>query len=54
MSDNENGRLRGQEITFTVAKATYTGRAEGNRMRVRLDVDMSPSLPLGRRWDQVP
>jgi hypothetical protein len=30
----ENGRLRGEEISFTVGKSTYTGRVEGNRMRV--------------------
>lgn len=30
----EDGRLRGEEISFTVGKATYKGRVEGNRMRV--------------------
>jgi SAM-dependent methyltransferase len=30
----ENGRLRGEEISFTVGKSIYTGRVEGNRMRV--------------------
>src|SRR5215210_6538685 len=28
----ENGRLRGEEISFTAGKATYTGRVDGNRM----------------------
>jgi hypothetical protein len=35
----ENGRLRGEEIFFTVGKATYTGRIDGNRMRVSATVD---------------
>jgi len=35
----ENGRLRGEEISFTVSKATYRGRVEGNRMRVGATVD---------------
>jgi hypothetical protein len=35
----ENGRLRGEEISFTVGKATYRGRVEGNRMRVGATVD---------------
>jgi precorrin-6B methylase 2 len=28
----ENGRVRGEEITFTAGGAQYTGRANGNRM----------------------
>jgi SAM-dependent methyltransferase len=35
----ENGRLRGDEITFTVGETVYTGRVEQNRMRVRATVD---------------
>ncbi|MEP7309169.1 MAG: SAM-dependent methyltransferase, partial [Acidobacteriota bacterium] len=35
----ENGRLRGEEITFTVSNLTYKGRVEGNRMRVGATVD---------------
>jgi hypothetical protein len=35
----ENGRMRGDEISFTVGKTTYTGRVERNRMRVRATVD---------------
>ena len=35
----ENGRLRGDEISFTVGRSTYTGRVEGNRMRVSATVD---------------
>ena len=35
----ENGRLRGDEISFTVGKSRYTGRVEGNRMRVSATVD---------------
>jgi SAM-dependent methyltransferase len=35
----ENGRLRGDAISFTVGEATYTGRVEGNRMRVSATVD---------------
>jgi hypothetical protein len=27
------GRLRGEEITFTVGDATYTGRVDGNVMK---------------------
>ena len=34
-----NGRLRGDEIAFTVGETTYTGRVEENRMRVRAAVD---------------
>ena len=30
----ENGRLRGDEISFSAGRATYTGRVEGNRMWV--------------------
>jgi hypothetical protein len=35
----ENGRLRGDAISFTVGETTYAGRAEENRMRVRSTVD---------------
>jgi hypothetical protein len=35
----ESGRLRGEEISFTVRKTTYAGRVEGSRMRVRATVD---------------
>jgi hypothetical protein len=35
----ENGRLRGEEISFTVGKATYNGRVDGSRMRVGATVD---------------
>ena len=35
----ENGRLRGDEISFTVSGATYTGRVEETRMQVRATVD---------------
>ena len=34
-----NGRLRGNEISFTVGDLTYTGRVEGDRMRVGTTVD---------------
>ena len=34
----ENGRLRGEEISFTVGRSTYTGRVERNRMRVSATV----------------
>jgi SAM-dependent methyltransferase len=35
----ENGRLRGDEISFTVGETTYAGRVEENRMQVRATVD---------------
>jgi len=35
----ENGRLRGEEISFTVNHATYRGRVDGSRMRVGATVD---------------
>jgi hypothetical protein len=35
----ESGRLRGDEISFTVGKTTYAGRVEGSRMRVHATVD---------------
>ena len=35
----ENGRLRGEEISFMVSKATYRGRVEAGRMRVGASVD---------------
>lgn len=34
-----NGRLRGEEISFTVGATTYTGRVDGYRMRVSSTVD---------------
>jgi hypothetical protein len=51
----ENGRLRGKEISFTVGTSTYTGRVDGNRMRVSATVDgrviqwTATALPTGRR-----
>ena len=51
----ENGRLRGEEISFTVGKSTYTGRVERNRMRVSATVDghvvewTATALPTLRR-----
>ena len=38
----ENGRLRGEEISFTVGRANYRGRVEGTRMRVTAVVDGTP------------
>jgi SAM-dependent methyltransferase len=35
----EKGRLRGEEISFTVGTTTYRGRVEGGRMRVSATVD---------------
>jgi SAM-dependent methyltransferase len=35
----ENGRVRGDAISFTVGGLTYTGRVEGDRMRVSTTVD---------------
>jgi hypothetical protein len=35
----ENGRLRGNDISFTVRSATYSGRVDGTRMRVSATVD---------------
>jgi SAM-dependent methyltransferase len=35
----ENGRLRGDEISFTVEGATYNGTVDQNRMRVTATVD---------------
>jgi hypothetical protein len=34
-----DGRLRGEEFSFTVGSATYRGRVEGLRMRMRATVD---------------
>ena len=51
----ENGRLRGEEISFTVGRTTYTGRVDGNRMRVGATVDgqatrwTATALPTLRR-----
>ena len=38
----ENGRLRGEEISFTVGATTYTGRVEGTRMQLRATADGKP------------
>jgi SAM-dependent methyltransferase len=35
----ENGRLHGEEISFTVGGASYSGRVDGVRMRVSATVD---------------
>jgi SAM-dependent methyltransferase len=35
----ENGRLRGENISFTVGSNTYSGRIEGMRMHMRAMVD---------------
>jgi precorrin-6B methylase 2 len=35
----ESGRLRGEEISFTVGTATYRGRVDGSEMRVSATVD---------------
>jgi hypothetical protein len=35
----ENGRLRGEEISFTVGKSMYAGRVAENRMRVSTTAD---------------
>ena len=51
----ENGRLRGEEISLTVGKSTYTGRVETNRMRLSATVDghvmewTATALPTLRR-----
>jgi hypothetical protein len=37
------GRLRGQEISFTVESATYRGLVDGNRMRLSSTVDGKPA-----------
>jgi hypothetical protein len=34
-----HGRLRGDEISFTVGETTYEGHVEENRMQVRATVD---------------
>lgn len=38
----ENGRLRGEEISFMVGATTYTGRVEGARMQIGSTVDGRP------------
>jgi SAM-dependent methyltransferase len=38
----ENGRLRGDEITFSAGHTTYTGRVDGSRMQVSATVDGRP------------
>lgn len=38
----ENGRLRGDEISFTVGPVAYTGRVDGPRMRLAATVDGRP------------
>jgi SAM-dependent methyltransferase len=35
----ESGRVRGEEISFTVGTATYIGRVEGDRMRLSAPVN---------------
>jgi SAM-dependent methyltransferase len=51
----ENGRLRGEEISFTAGRAAYAGLVEGNRMRVSATVDgqaiewTATALPTLRR-----
>jgi Methyltransferase domain len=35
----ENGRVRGEEISFTVGTATYSGRVDGDQMRVSAPVN---------------
>lgn len=45
----ENGRLRGEEIAFTVGTRSYGGRVDGTRMRVRL----LPDGPL-EEWRALP
>jgi SAM-dependent methyltransferase len=51
----ENGRLRGEEISFTVGASRYAGRVDGNRMRVSATVDgqvtewTATALPTPRR-----
>jgi SAM-dependent methyltransferase len=51
----ENGRLRGAAIAFTVGASSYTGRVEGNRMRLSTTVDgqvtewTATALPMLRR-----
>jgi hypothetical protein len=35
----ESGRIRGEEISFTVGTATYIGRVEGDRMRLSAPVN---------------
>ncbi len=38
----ENGRLRGDAISFTVGETAYTGRVDDNRMQVRAMVNGQP------------
>jgi hypothetical protein len=38
----ENGRLRGEEISFTAGTVTYRGRVDGLRIRVSSMVDGRP------------
>ena len=38
----ESGRLRGDEISFTIGTAAYRGRVDGYRMRVSATVDGKP------------
>jgi hypothetical protein len=35
----ESGRIRGEEISFTVGTATYSGRVDGDRMRLSAPVN---------------
>jgi hypothetical protein len=51
----EHGRLRGDEISFTVGETMYAGRVDENRMQVRATVNGQPvewtalALPTLRR-----
>jgi SAM-dependent methyltransferase len=45
----ENGRLHGEEITFTAGGVTYSGRVEGTRMTVSATVDGKPE-----KWTAQP
>ena len=50
-----DGRLRGDQLSFTVSATTYTGRVLGNQMRMRATVDgqivewTGTALPTTRR-----
>jgi SAM-dependent methyltransferase len=44
-----NGKLHGTEITFTVGKATYTGRVDGNTMRGEVKGSTSGSWTATRK-----
>jgi hypothetical protein len=50
----ENGRVRGEEFSFTVAGTAYQGRVDGLRMHARTMADGKPvewtaqALPRGQ------